>query len=100
MRRISALIAVGVAGLLMGAMAVPAQASTGQVVVFSTEITPLKTYENPEGCYSLPPLAHVLDNQTDAPVQIHPDPFCVTPGVTVLPGFGMHVPSGYGSFSV
>lgn len=100
MRRIPVLVALGVAGLLMAATTAPAQAATGQVVVFSTEVSPLKTYENPEGCYSFPSFAHVLNNQTDAPVQLHADPFCATPGVTILPGFGMHVPEGYGSFSV
>jgi hypothetical protein len=100
MRRIATLMAVGAAGLMLATATTPAQAATGQVVVFSTEITPLKTYENPEGCYSFPPFAHVLNNQTDEPVTIHSDPFCVTPGPVVLPGFGMHVPEGYGSFSV
>ncbi|WP_255949956.1 hypothetical protein [Streptomyces odontomachi] len=100
MRRFATLMALGVAGLMMGVTATPAQAATGQVVVFSTEVTPLKTYENPEGCYSFPLFAHVLNNQTDATVMIHPDPFCGAPGMVVLPGFGMHVPEGYGSFSV
>ncbi|MFI6803148.1 hypothetical protein [Streptosporangium canum] len=34
---------------LLGA-AGPAQASTGQVVVFSTELMPLDIYDNPTGC--------------------------------------------------
>jgi hypothetical protein len=100
MRRISAFIALGVAGLLMATTTAPAQAATGQVVVFSTELTPLKTYDNPDGCYLFPPMAHVLNNQTNAPVRIHSDPFCVSPAMLVLPGFGMHVPGGFGSFSV
>lgn len=100
MRRLSTLIALGVAGLLMATTATPAQAATGQVVVFSTELTPLKVYENPSGCYSFPLFAHVLNNQTDRTVQVHADPFCATPGLPVLPGHGMHVPEGYGKFSV
>ena len=100
MRRLTSLIALGVAGLMMGITATPAQAATGQVVVFSTELTPVTVYENPRGCKAFPPLAHVLNNQTDKPVRIHGDPLCLTPGMTVLPGYGMHVPEGFGSFSV
>jgi hypothetical protein len=100
MRRLSTLIAVTAAGLMLAITATPAQAATGQVVVFSTELTPLKVYDNPSGCLTFPPLAHVLNNQTDKPVTVHGDPFCLTPGLKVLPGYGMHVPAGYGSFSV
>ncbi|PKW18384.1 hypothetical protein [Saccharopolyspora spinosa] len=84
----------------MGAAAVPASAATGQVTVFETEAQPLTTYENPEGCYKLPLAAHVLNNQTDKPVQIYGDPFCMTPSLTVQPGRGSHVAPGSGSFSL
>jgi hypothetical protein len=101
MRRVcSMLIALGAAGLAMGVTTAPAHAATGQVVVFATELTPLSTYENPDGCYAFPPGAHVLNNLTDKPVQIHSDPLCLTPGPTVKPGYGVHVPEGFGSFSV
>ncbi|MGW3467627.1 hypothetical protein ACWDKQ_03980 [Saccharopolyspora sp. NPDC000995] len=84
----------------MGAVAVPASAATGQVTVFETEAQPLTTYENPDGCYKLPLAAHVLNNQTDKPVRIYGDPFCMTPSLTVEPGRGSHVAPGSGSFSL
>jgi hypothetical protein len=84
------------------AQAAPVQdASTGQVVVFSTEFQPLTTWENPEGCQHLPAGAHVLTNQTDMAVTVYGDPFCMTPSpVRVSPGHGSHVPPTAGSFSV
>jgi hypothetical protein len=84
----------------MGVVAVPASAATGQVTVFETEILPLTTYVNPDGCYKLPVAAHVLNNQTDSPVRIYGDPFCMGPSMLILPGFGSHVATGFGSFSV
>ncbi|MGW5263485.1 hypothetical protein ACWEQG_21150 [Microbispora sp. NPDC004025] len=86
------------AGLLGTAM--PAHAATGQVVVFSTEHQPLDIYTDPTGCYKLRITAHSLDNQTDAPVAVYADPFCLTPGITVQPGYGAHLTPGSGSFSV
>ncbi|MFC4857162.1 hypothetical protein [Actinophytocola glycyrrhizae] len=84
------------------ATAAPAVAApaTGEVVVFSVESTELTVVENPSGCVKLPTAAHVLVNQTDKPVRVHGDPFCVTPGLTVAPGYGSHVAAGSGSFSV
>ncbi|UNS99845.1 hypothetical protein MMF93_27885 [Streptomyces tubbatahanensis] len=67
--------------------------------MFSTEFQPLTHYENPEGCHKLPLDAHVLNNNTDQPVKVYGDPFCVTPGLTVQPGHGSHVAPGSGSFS-
>ncbi|MFV0138030.1 hypothetical protein ACLGIH_33495 [Streptomyces sp. HMX87] len=65
------------------------------------ETVPLTVYPDPApGCYKLPVAAHVLTNRTDAPVRIHADPFCLTPGLTVEPGHGSHVAPGSGSFSV
>ncbi|MEU1719672.1 hypothetical protein [Nonomuraea sp. NPDC005692] len=78
----------------------PALAATGQVVVFQTEPVPLEIYDDPSGCTRLPLAAHVLNNQTDQPVRVHGDPFCLGPSVTVRPGYGSHVPAGSGSFSV
>ncbi|MFD7711412.1 hypothetical protein ACFV6E_02755 [Streptomyces sp. NPDC059785] len=88
----AAMVAIGVGS-------VPAHASTGKVYVFGTELEQVTTYENPSGCVKLPPTAHVLINETDAPVQIYGDPFCMTPSLSVQPGYGSHVASGSGSFS-
>ncbi|QUH06319.1 hypothetical protein HUO13_28460 [Saccharopolyspora erythraea] len=85
---------------VMVAAAVPASAATEQVTVFETEAQPLTTYENPDGCYKLPPAAHVLNNQTNEPVRIYGDPLCLGPSMTVEPGHGSHVAPGSGSFSV
>lgn len=93
--------ACAVLGLAGPAQAAPAQdASTGQVVVFSTEFQPLDVYENPEGCHKLPLAGHVLSNMTDKPVKVYGDPFCMTPSLHVPPGHGSHVPPMSGSFSV
>lgn len=77
-----------------------AESNTGKVVVFSTEFTELATWEDPYGCVKLPLDTHVLINQTDKAVLIYADPFCLTPGLTVAPGYGSHVAPGSGSFSV
>ncbi|MFF7733749.1 hypothetical protein [Streptomyces sp. NPDC007984] len=74
-------------------------AEQGDVVVFRTEVTPLTVYRDPHGCQKLPGDAHVLTNHTDRPVIVHADPFCLTPGLTVQPGYGAHVAPGSGSFS-
>ncbi|GAA0823688.1 hypothetical protein ACFQVD_03335 [Streptosporangium amethystogenes subsp. fukuiense] len=79
---------------------VPAQAATGEVVVFEVEPIPLKVYTDPSGCVKLPPAAHVLINQTDKPVRTYSDPLCLGPSLTVQPGYGTHVAPGSGSFSV
>ena len=76
-----------------------ASASTGRVVVFGTEVEKLSVYENPDGCKKLPATAHVLVNLTDQPVETYGDPLCLTPGLTVQPGYGTHVVPATGSFS-
>ncbi|MDA3624615.1 hypothetical protein OU415_04135 [Saccharopolyspora sp. WRP15-2] len=76
-----------------------AAAASGEVVVFETELQPLTTYADPTGCQKLPLAAHVLTNNTDSPVRIYGDPFCLGPSVIVLPGHGTHVAPGSGSFS-
>lgn len=86
------------AGMLTFATA-PAQAATGEVVVFELEATPVTVYDNPSGCVKLPAAAHVLTNRTDGDVTIYGDPFCLTPGLVVAPGYGTHVAAGSGSFS-
>ncbi|MEV7098789.1 hypothetical protein AB0M80_38750 [Amycolatopsis sp. NPDC051045] len=60
----------------------------------------LDTWENPEGCQKLPAPAHVLVNETDAVVNIYGDPLCMTPNLSVEPGYGAHVAPETGSFSV
>ncbi|WP_238412154.1 hypothetical protein [Saccharothrix deserti] len=70
-----------------------AHAATGRVVVFSVEVVPLETYDNPRGCKSLPPGAHVLANLTDGDVTIYSDPMCFSPLVAVEEGYGTHVPA-------
>ena|SRR5215203_6181059 len=101
MRRVrSALTAALAAFAFVGAAAAPAVAASGEVSVFETELNPLSTYENPAGCHKLPPAAHVLSNRTDQPVRIYGDPFCMGASLTVQPGYGAHVASGSGSFSV
>ncbi|GAA3359448.1 hypothetical protein [Saccharopolyspora gregorii] len=74
-------------------------ATSGRVLVFSTEVEPVQTYEAPSGCTKAPPTAHVLINETDGPVRVHGDPFCLSPSLVVPPGHGAHVPPGTGSFS-
>ncbi|MBS2545297.1 hypothetical protein KGQ19_00295 [Catenulispora sp. NL8] len=92
------------AATLIGVATAPAQAATGSVVVFSTELQPLTVYTNPQGCQQLPTLAHVLDNETSSDIQVFADPFCAIPvtlpigGNGVLPaGCGTHITGG-GSF--
>ncbi|GAA4205464.1 hypothetical protein [Actinocatenispora rupis] len=100
MRRIVAIAATAAAAAVLTiGVSAPASAAQGQVTVFSSELTPLDTYVNPSGCYKLPIAAHVLTNQTDSPVHVYADPFCVTPSLTVNPGYGSHVAAGSGSFS-
>jgi hypothetical protein len=100
------LIAALSAGLVLGsATSALAQdtrdtgADTNQVVVFSSELTPLTVYQNPQGCQRLPVLSHTLHNQTSRPVQLHPDPLCLLPGITIQPGYGSHTGQFSGSFS-
>jgi hypothetical protein len=96
------LVSLLAAGSVLG-LAAPAPAAvrsaSGDVVVFSTEAQPLDVYRDPAGCQQLPALAHVLTNQTDRPVKIYSNPFCLGPSVVVQPGYGTHVPGGAGSFS-
>lgn len=101
MRRLVSAIAIPAAGLI-AALSVPGTAlaaANGEVTVFRTELSPLTVYENPDGCKKLPADGHVLVNQSDKPVTVYGDPFCVTPGLTVQPGHGAHVAPGSGSFS-
>ncbi|MBD0710633.1 MULTISPECIES: hypothetical protein [unclassified Streptomyces] len=86
-------------GAALGLLQSPAFAAEGTVTVFQTELQPLSVYENPRGCHKLPAAAHVLANETDRPVRIYGDPFCLGPSLTVAPGYGSHVAPGSGSFS-
>ncbi|MFB8040992.1 hypothetical protein ACFC8F_06825 [Streptomyces hydrogenans] len=98
MRTRAVLISLVAASAVLG-LAGSAQAATGDVVVFSTEAQPLDVYRDPVGCRQLPTVAHVLTNQTDRPVRVYGNPFCLGPSVVVQPGYGTHVPGGAGSFS-
>ncbi|GAA4847632.1 hypothetical protein [Saccharopolyspora rosea] len=92
-------VALAAGALVTGLSAGVAAAADGEVTVFETEVQPLTTYAAPEGCQKLPMAAHVLVNNTDKPVKIYGDPFCVGPSVTIPPGHGSHVAPGSGSFS-
>ena len=92
---------VAVALLTAAGLLVPpatASAATGEVTVFELETVPLTVWTNPVGCVKLPLAAHVLTNQTDGPVRIYADPFCLTPSLTVEPDHGSPVAPGSGSF--
>jgi hypothetical protein len=79
--------------------AAPAQAAaTGRVVVFNNEVVHLTVYEDPSGCYALPVGAHVVTNLTNGDIRIYADLMCLSPSLTVKPGYGSHV-SAVGSFS-
>jgi hypothetical protein len=100
MRRLATVLVAVVSGLAVSILTgIPAQATTGDVTVFSTELQPLDVYHDPVGCLKLPPAAHVLVNQSSGDVQVYLDPLCLTPSLTVHPGFGSHVAPGSGSFS-
>jgi hypothetical protein len=109
MRR-GALTAALAAGLVLGAVG-PALAQnapddnrdvpdTNQVVVFSSELVPLEAYPDPHGCQPLPAVSHVLNNETSRTVFLHADPYCLTPGFAVQPGYGSHTSQAFGSFSI
>lgn len=100
MRKFTAVLLAVASGLTAAILtAVPAQAATGDVTVFSTEFQPLAVYHDPTGCIKLPALAHVLVNQSSGDVRIYADPLCLTPSLTIHPGYGSHVAPGSGSFS-
>ncbi|MFH8341797.1 hypothetical protein [Streptomyces sp. AM6-12] len=93
------LVSLAAAACSVLGLAGSAQAASGDVVVFSTEVQPLDVYHDPVGCHRLPALAHVLSNLSDEPVRIYGNPFCLGPSLAVQPGYGTHVPGGAGSFS-
>ncbi len=99
MRTRAVLISLVAASAVFGLAGSAQAAATGDVVVFSTEVQPLDVYRDPSGCQRLPTAAHVLNNQTDGPVRIYGNPFCLGPSVVAQPGHGVHVPGGAGSFS-
>lgn len=92
-------IAAAAGMFTVAAAAGTAVAATGTVSVFGTELEQVTNYDSPSGCQKLPVTAHVLVNNTDAPVRIYADPFCLTPSLTVPGGYGSHVAPGSGSFS-
>lgn len=100
MRRLAAVLVAVVSGLTASILnGIPAEAAIGDVTVFSTELQPLDVYHDPVGCRKLPPAAHVLVNQSSDDVRVYLDPFCLTPNLTVRPGYGSHVVPGSGSFA-
>lgn len=77
-------------------------AAEGKVLVFATEFSAAVVFDNPQGCAGLPTLAHILVNQTNAPIKVFGGPGCNGPSLTAQPGWGGHVlPFGSlgGSFS-
>lgn len=101
MRRLVLALAAPAAGIfaVLSAAGTASAAADGDVSVFRTEVSPLSVYQNPSGCTKLPADSHVLMNRSDKPVTIYADPFCGTPGLTIQPDHGAHVPPGSGSFS-
>jgi hypothetical protein len=101
MRRVmSVFTAVLAAGFALTIVATPAAAAQGSVTVFESEAIPVVDYPNPQGCYKLPLLSHVLVNHMASEVRVYLDPLCLGPSLTVPPGYGSHVAIGSGSFSV
>jgi len=98
-RFVSTMLGTLTATALLVSVSPPAQAAAGRVAVFSSEVTPVATYDDPSGCTKIPSDAHVLVNLTDSEVVVHGDPLCLTPGLVVEPEHGSHV-SGSGAFSV
>ncbi len=97
---LTAAIVLCTAPVITGSAAFADSASaTGRVVVFSTELQALDHWDDPDGCQKLPDAAHVLINETDQVVNTYGDPLCMTPNLTVQPGYGAHVAPGTGSFS-
>ncbi len=74
-------------------------AAEGKVLVFKTEFSEATVFDNPQGCIALPGFAHVLVNQTNAPIRVFGLPGCTGPSLTAQPGWGGHVPAAGGSFS-
>ncbi len=99
MTTLRAMLAAAAATAAFAAVPAPADAATGQVVVFSSELVPAATYSDPSGCNVLPPLAHIVVNLTDAPITVYADPLCIFPALVIGPGFGAHVPTLAGSFA-
>jgi hypothetical protein len=100
--RITRIFGIAASSVLLAGVAASGTAvaaDSNEVVVFRNEFVPLSVYQDPHGCQKLPVDAHVLTNRTDRPVTVYGDPFCLTPGLTVQPGYGAHVAPGSGSFS-
>jgi hypothetical protein len=96
MRRAATAALLAIGALAMAAA--PANAQSGEVVVFQNEFLPLTQYADPAGCYNMPALAHVIDNLTDQPIKLYTTPNCFGPYVEIQPGYGSHI-HGFGSFS-
>lgn len=101
-RLIAVALALGAAGLLTAAAALPARqaavVATGQVVIFQHELTPLVAFDDPAACNNAPALAHTLVNLTDETIILFTDDRCGVPLFIVKSGHGSHVSPGQ-SFS-
>jgi hypothetical protein len=96
MRRLATSVFIA-AATLVGVAAVPAQAATGKVVVFSNEFTQLKVYNDPQGCNRVPATAHTLSNETDRSIWVYADPYCTIPATLPLTGNVGELPANYGT---
>jgi hypothetical protein len=93
-------VAGAVAVLPMGTANAAPVAATGTVIVFSTEFQQLDRYENPTGCISMPPLAHIVVNLTNRSLSAYALPGCAGPPVfAIRPNYGVHT-AGFGSVRV
>lgn len=101
----SSLVLLGLVGGSASAQSAAPKSSNGEVEVFVLDkLVPVKKFQNPSGCYSLPPGTHVVINDTDSIIQLHATPNCmdspVDPSVDLEPGYGAHELPVFGSFSV
>ncbi|MET9729777.1 hypothetical protein ABZZ79_03630 [Streptomyces sp. NPDC006458] len=83
---------------LTGLASAPAQASTGEAVIYTGDQTPLTVYQNPTGCRNFttgarPPTTTLL-NLTDGPVYYYGQRNCPVGGevLVVQPGYGRVLP--------
>ncbi|TDD08913.1 hypothetical protein E1181_05405 [Saccharopolyspora terrae] len=89
----SALLVMGVVG------SAGAQAPSGQVLVFIADAAvPVEKFQNPQGCHALPTGTHVVINDTDRAITLHPTPTCTGPGIELAPGHGAHELPAFGGF--
>jgi hypothetical protein len=89
----SGVLATGIAGTAV------AQAPSDQVLVFIADaLVPVEKFQNPQGCHALPTGTHVVINDTDRAITLHPTPACTGPGIELAPGHGAHELPAFGGF--